>query len=420
MDRDEEADLAELIALVEGDHEQGPPVTLLELGIPDRDGVSTPAPDDSSSLDEDTRQLARLVGRQRTYVVSQDEIPRGLVEYVRSITRTEWLADQVLDRAAPRILRRLRRDAPEGRRARWTKRWASSEQDRTRRWLARLRDDVVRVAHLGRVSSNDLYGKLPKSLEAWRPDETGTMVIDEPQNPNPSFGAPGYMEQTPPKLLRWVHETWLDRRVGFFGDDVGLDEVLKPRVWDLTAGSGTASDYYGRLLGCEVIATDLTVAAADVARADCREVGLIPQHRGVRGGALSRPSLVVTSPDIVLFDPPSPGTPSHSQIYGEGPRVDDLALLHREPWIFTVADVAVRAAKHLAEGGVISLLLRCGVRQHGKVDADPELLDDLKTVLGDHVAIAHEMPIRYRGVRNQTSLGTNRVPAVHLLLTRSS
>jgi hypothetical protein len=153
--------------------------------------------------------------------------------------------------------------------------------------------------------------------------------------------------------------------------------------------------------------------------ADCRDIGLLDQHgrkRRLLKGV--KPSVVVATPDIVLFDPSAPGFPLHSEVYGDGPHPKDFGLLDREHWIFMVTDVAVRATRLLADRGAVSLLLRCGFRVDGAAVADPTVLDDFKTVLGDRATIAHEMRLAYRNVRNQTSLGTARLPAVHLTLTR--
>jgi hypothetical protein len=77
---------------------------------------------------------------------------------------------------------------------------------------------------------------------------------------------------------------------------------------------------------------------------------------------------------------------------------------------FTVAE----GVRHLAPGGVLSLLLRCGSRNHGEVQDDTEALEDLKLILGSRVRITHEMPLVFGKRRNQVSLGQARVPAVHL------
>ncbi len=385
----EDYDLTDLIAVVERDDE-----------------VHSTGPWDLSDLDADAAELAATLGYMNEPVVEHDEIPAGLVEHVRSITRSRWIFSRVLDAAGTKVLRRLHHNTPEARRARWETRWAPENRGKTKRWLGLLVDREVRLYHQGKVADHGTPSALLPSQEAWRTDKNGVLVIHESSQPGPSFGSPGYMEPTPLKLLRWVHETWLRRHVRGLGDhDVGLDDPIAPRIWDLTAGSGTGMDYFGRLHGSDVVASDLTAVAIGVAAEDCRRVGLLRQHRGVHRGALSRPGLVISSPDIVLFE---------STIARNTVALADLwrrtslrrsRSLRREPWMFAVADVAVRAAAHLADGGLVSLLVRCGIRHHAEVEPDPTMLDDLKTVLDGRLTIAHEMPLSYRTTRNQTCFG---------------
>ena len=342
-------------------------------------------------------------------------VPNGVVQYVRSITRSPWVIQQVLDVATSRVMRRSRTDSPAARRARWESRWRPEEQARTMRMLGRVRDQVVRHQHFGNVAVHTTFTTTPGSLKAWRPNKEGVLVVDEPMHLSPSFGSPAFLEVTPTQVLRFIHETWAGRKV--LGE-LDLDETWRnPRVWDLTAGSGSGRDYFGLLHGCSVISSDLTVVSGEgVALADCREVGLLAQHGARRRHLLAKPELIVAEPDIILFDPSSAGPPTCSAIYGDGTHSQDLAVLERNQWVFAVADVTTRAARHLADGGLLSLLVRCGRRLHQQVDEDGDLLDDLRTVLEGRVRIMHEMPLAYRHRHPQTSLGLNRVPAVHLTI----
>jgi len=347
-------------------------------------------------------------------------IPDGLVAHVRSICRSEWLAQQVLDRASRKVLRRLRRSTEDAHRARWAKRWRPEEQGKTRRWLGRLRDEILAIHHLGEVAQHTTFAATPASLQAWRPDSLGRLIVDEPEMVTPSVGVPSYLEQTPPKVLAWVRETWRQERLRDLGNEVSLDESLEPQVWDLTSGSATGSDYFSKLHGAGVIASDLNVGPAEgVAMLDCRAVGTIAQHRGAARHALTKPELVVKRPDIILFDPPSRGRPTHAELYyGSCPGLD-LALLSREDWLIVIAVTVVEAVRYLAPGGFLSLLLRCGSRQGGRITEDVEALADLKLIVGDRVRITNEMPIVFRTRRNQISLGQARVPAVHLRVERA-
>lgn len=348
---------------------------------------------------------------------SDPVIPEGLVAFVRTICRAEWVAAMVLTQAAKKVQRRIRHDIPEARRARWAKRWLPENQARTKRWLGQVRDRVLREHHQIHVHLHGVPTEQPEASWKAEPDESGSLVIDDPIDATHSFGDPSYLEQTPVPLLAWVHQRWLEHSGGGLGDNGGLVDAKKPRVWDLTSGSGTASDYFGALCGCDVVSTDLVNPATGTIMADCRNLGRPPEHGGkIRFG---RPDLIIRRPDIILIDPPSPGLPLHSEVYGKEADRCDLGALTREHWIIAVADVAVRATQHLAEDGFVSLLLRCGVRLNGQAIPDPAVLGDFKAVLGDRATIAHEMPLVFRRVRNQLSLGAARLPAVHLVLTRS-
>jgi len=341
-----------------------------------------------------------------------EEIPQAMVAYVRSICRQEWVAQQVLERAATKVLRRIRHDTGEARRARWATRWRPQNQAQTARWLIGIRDELVRQNHLIMVDQHRVPHETPESLRPWEPDQSGELVIHEPAEATPGFGTPSYLEQTPLKVLRWVRETW--RRQA----EQDLIEPPDPTLWDLTAGSGTGADYFGDLLGCRIISTDLTPASQGICRADCRNAGKLQEHGRPNLHGLTRPEQVVGRPDLILFDPSAPGSPLHSEVYGAGPDLLDLGLLTREAWIIEVADVAAQATQHLAPGGFVSLLLRCGFRAGSRVVSDPSVLEDFREILGHRAHVEHEMPLHFEQVRAQATLGISRVPAVHLMLRR--
>jgi hypothetical protein len=352
-----------------------------------------------------------------------NEVPEGLVTHVRSGCRKEWVVERVLVRLAEKVLRRLDGDidTEENRRRRWASAWSPAGQPRTVRRINRFRNQVLRDLHLQSVSTHEVPQKLPRFLLPWRPNAAGQLVIDDPHITSPSIGSPPYMEQTPPKVYRWLHETWRARRVlDEEGEDIGLEDNTKPKVWDLTAGSGTALDYFSLLCGCDVASTDLTTADHRSVMADCRTVGEIPEHgRPYRFHLKIRAGVVIPSPDLILFDPPSMGTPSHAAHYGEVVNPHDLSFLDRYRWLFTIAKIVERATRCLAEDGLLSLFLRLGERDGSSIKEDPALLADFKDVLSDRALIVHEMPILYRRVRAQASLGEARVPAVHLTLMRA-
>lgn len=357
-----------------------------------------------------------------------EDVPPGLVDFVRSLVRVDWMAERVLRRASDKVLRRLKPHPEEARnmaarRARWTTRWLPENQAQTMAWLGQVRDRVVREHHQENVAQHETFASLPEHFKPWEPDADGTLAIDEPHDTKPSFGANAFLEPTPIKVLRWVHETWRAEQLGDVVEDIGLDWGLNPTVWDLTAGSSTSVDYFRRLHGCDMVASDLTVVGGDgVEPCDARRFDALHGRHRRRAGELTYSTVVVSAPDIILFDPPSRGLPLHSQAYANTPDdVDtrDFGLLERAEWISTIADVANRATTCLAEGGLTSVLLRCGFRFHREVVAEPDLLQDFKAALAPSVVVTHEMPVLYRTLRNQTSLGRSRVPAIHLTLRKA-
>ena len=359
----------------------------------------------------------RLTHSTSTFVMA--EVPEGLVAYVASRCHKEWVRQRVIERLAERVLRRLvgEHDTAAARQSRWASAWSVAGQPRTRRRIARIRSDILREIHVFYVSQHLVPTKLPSYLQELVFDANGALVIDDTDVTNPSFGSTAFLEQTPPQVLRWVHQSWLDGQLLDALSRVA-PQLMKAEVWDLTAGSGTGRDYFGVMLGCEVAATDLTIADHHAVLGDCREVGTIPEHGVTNRFRMGEPGVEIPAPDIVLFDPPCMGTPSHAAHYGEVVNPRDLSFLGRNHWLFVIADVVVRAADRLADGGILSLLLRLGERDGASVIPDQSLLADFKEVLGDRAQVVHEMPLIYRRVRAQASLGTARVPAVHLTIAR--
>ena len=345
--------------------------------------------------------------------------PTGLADFVGSICRRDWVAREVLLAAEAIVMRRTRSSTPAAAAARWAKRWAPENVEGTRRLLRRLRDRILRSHHQGHLAQHLTFATLPEALRSWRPNRDGELVVSDLQIPKPSIGIPSFLEQTAPKILRWVFETFRERqreRALTLGAGLRL-----PRVWDLTAGSGTSIDLLGAIHGCEVVASDLTVVGGtDIALGDCRDVGTMAAHRAQIG--LSASSFSPRRPDIILFDPPSRGRPTHAEIYeaGRAPSRDDLALLDPEPYVSALASTIVWAARRLAPGGTLSVVVRCGARCRTEVVPDEDLLPTLKEALAGFVRVTNEMPVVYRTTRAQTSLGAARVPTVHLLVERGA
>lgn len=348
-------------------------------------------------------------------------VPQGVLDYLQSICRAPWVFERVLERVDRKVCRRICSSSIEAKRARWVKRWQPEEQERTRALLRRARDMELHQIHLEHVADHEALDAPP---DGCAPNKLGHLVIDDVETLKPSLGSGAYLEGTPPQLLEWVYGYQCDRLSAGLQVGLGLLQSRKLGVWDLTAGSGTALDLLGGVRRCTVIATDLTVVASGVAPGDCRDVGGLLLHRGTRGALGSRPEAVVRRPDLILFDPPSRGTPTHADLYASGPQEAtalkgaDLSTLTRDAYLGVVAAVIIRATEFLSEGGIVSYLARCGSRKHGEVSADRKMLDDLRALLSGHVAITHEMPLVYGTVGSQVSLGKVRVPATHLVIER--
>ncbi|MEO8182931.1 MAG: hypothetical protein ABI895_29215 [Deltaproteobacteria bacterium] len=354
-------------------------------------------------------------------------VPAEVIEFVRSLTRTEWLAACTLETVDEHICHRLGVHTLEHRRNRWNGAWTKKRRSVERR-LRRARDEQARLHQTFHITEHETYWTLPGFFKPWRPDSNGCLVINDPEQVNPSIGSASFLEQTPAKLLRWVHQTWASNRsIGLTEDgDVDMSSIRSPKVWDLTCGSGTSLDYFQRIHGFKVLGRDLTLVASGVECGCVSTFGKSDNITGHEATAGIRSTNVIRHPDIILFDPPSRGTPSHAQLYGEGdPR--DLANADRASWIEVTTLIAKSAATYLARDGVLSFLVRHGARDGGNVVPDPLLLADVKLELQKPgpgtlppLGVAHEIPITYGRRRNQTSLGQARVPSTHLLLVRAS
>jgi hypothetical protein len=397
-----------------------------------------PDPDSDADLDDILRWLAededpRSEVESRVYSLQEFAayVPAGVIDFVRSLTRTEWLAACTLAAADEHYCRRLGDHTMRDRQNRWHGAWAKRRRSVEAR-LRRARDEQARRHHAFNVGDHETFRKVPGFFKSWSTEANGHLLAHDPDQVNPSIGSPGFLEQTPVKVLRWVHETWLSNRGAVLEDgDVSASDVSPLRVWDLTAGSGTGMDYFRRICGCRVYGRDLTVVASDVDCGPARDFHVSDKVTGCSAIPSIHPGMVIRHPDIVLFDPPSRGTPTHAELYGERDQHGegdsrDLATADRRTWIEETTLIVKRAAPYLAQGGIISFLVRHGERNGGTVVDDAGLLDAVKIELlkpgrgrPPAVAIAHEMPIEYGRRRNQTSLGQTRVAATHLLLVRA-
>jgi hypothetical protein len=335
-------------------------------------------------------------------------VPPEVVAEIERLVRADWVRVRVLERADEKVCRRLRADSMEARAKRWRTRWRLEERDRTRDLIRRAVTAELRQVHIEQTCSHGTYAAVPEGLVGLEVGADGALWIDDLPNGAKSIGARAFFEQTPPGLLQWVYERWTASTAN-----------ASPAVWDLTAGSGTSVDLLRHIHGCALVATDLTVTTeTGIGFGDCRAIGRLPGHRGAVPGALSQPEIVVREPDVILFDPPSRGAPTHADLY-DGPPTGDLARLPRDDYVTTVAAVLILAARRLAEGGVVSFLLRCGARGRRDLIRDAALLGDVVDAIGCNARIVHQMSVEFGARANQTSLGQARLPAAHLLIERA-
>jgi hypothetical protein len=348
-------------------------------------------------------------------------LPPRVTDFLRSSVRVPFVREAVLQAAESELLGDLAGEARDMAEleARWREKVRPAEAPATLRWLRGLRDEIVRSFHFGRLYQHARPRALPPNLRAWRPTKGALVIDDLPADPRgSSIGYAPYMEHTPPLLVRYVHGRWLERVLA------AGRQPSTPGGWDLTAGSGTGHDLL-RALGVRVVSTDLTPCSEPVATCDVRKVATFVGHRGfprnrLRGFGLGYEGAVVRRPDLVLIDPPSRGTPTPSEVYGSEWPAADLGLLPREAWVGLVTAIATFAVVTLANCGVVSLLVRAGVRDGQRVTPDENLVRDLKSQLGEEVAVLEEVRLLFRRRVRQASLGSTRVPAVHLLLGRAS
>jgi hypothetical protein len=287
----------------------------------------------------------------------------------------------------------------------------------TRRLVRQIRDEIVRVLHAGAAFQHLRYEKMPTYMKAWKP-KNGVLTVTEVGRTIPSMGYAPYLEATPPQLVRYVYETWLARRLEATEDPSSLMR-RKARALDLTGGAGTVHDVLS-VLGCSIASYDLTAMNEAVGTLDAREF-LRHFEAPTRYAPNERQRRPAGRPDLVFFDPSSRGWPSSSALYW--PDADgygdarDFASLERDTWIETTAGLVKRLLPVLAYGGVVSFLVRHGVRDRGRVETDDQLVGDVKTALGSDVTILEDVRVEYGKNRvNQASLGQARVPATHLLL----
>lgn len=343
-------------------------------------------------------------------------VPDEAIHYVEEIARTREVQSSVLNQVSDHICRRLPSldSGEEGSRVRWNRAW-KYQQERVKSRMKRTRDEVVRNAHCIALHVPPTLRKLPKKYLGWKTGPDEPLRVSDPKTPQADLGNASYLEHTPGEVVRFVHQTWRSNR--------GSSKSFGPDVWDITAGGGTVAHYFSVFGTGRCVSSDLVTLGDDVIVATAQMVGRLEQHttRPVIGRDIP---LRIAHPDIVFFDPPSIGTPTHSGVYEASGFHADLATLHPEAWVQAVAEITVRAARRLNPEGLVSLLIRHGYRTDDRVHELPELLDAISEMVCSpstprHLEIVQRNRIEYGNHRlNQPGLGMSRVPATHLLLGR--
>ena len=316
-------------------------------------------------------------------------------------------------------------------RAAWKRAWARPRRAATQRVVEDCINFVLRRDHVGRLTVDLRFQQLPENLR--HPDvKDGVMTVKDPKRTRGAIYLRSYMEVTPPELLvRSVHVAAGYRKT------LGLTTCYPfPLCWDVTDGSGTARKVLGAM-GGQVVCSDLTAHFGCITL-DVRNIGEAERHklpffRRYRTGdqKAAVPSgtddLSTNKPHMVFVDPPSRGTPSHQEVYGDGAIMEhemglDLAELDRETWTNVVGWVVVVALlDHISEGGVVALTVREGRREREHVSPEEGVTEDVLGVIREGVPdleVLDDVRVVYDRVHTcqQTSLGASRLPMRHLVL----
>jgi hypothetical protein len=343
-------------------------------------------------------------------------VPEEVIKFVEGIARTKEVQLLVLERVHEVVSRRLPTGiAPaEAARERWERAWRS-KPEQLRQRLGRARDEVVRVAHLGSAAAPSRLTALPRKVVFATPNENGEIWVRDRSSPLGDLGHGAFLEPTPSEVVRVAHKAWESRNATH----------RAPVFWDTTAGSGTVGDYFSLLGRGRGISSDLTVVRDVVVCKAVQRVRRLVQ--GKLSSFVANDQFEVVRPDLIFFDPPSIGTPTHSQMYlGDEPQLD-FACLSQAEWISAVGSIARTCVGRLSKDGMLSLLVRAGRRSGSKVEPLPEMTEALLVFLESRevdlpkieVLARNEVKFALRRI-NQAGLGQSRVPATHLLLGRAS
>lgn len=290
---------------------------------------------------------------------------------------------------------------------------SSTDYDATKQLARRVIDRKLRVQHHLALEDDPIETKVVAGLPS-----RGFLRIRDTSYREPPDGLRSYLEATPIEVPEHALQVLESRRP--------LRLATVPlQCWDLTAGSGTVQDYVCRTRTAKVVSTDLAIASRHTRVLDLRNVvrndyHTLRSHEQLLGRYVIDPREVIQHPDIVFLDPPSRGRPSHSKLYTGLEDKRDLANLTRQDWIDVVADTVRRCLGRLNPGGLISLVVREGCRNHQVIDPESGLPEALLSRLEDVVTLVDRKRVAGWRRVNQASLIKCRLPAVHLLLGHKS
>ena len=412
---------------------------LSETGIAQICGVYVPkepdAEDDAAALKGIDEHVARVENAGRSRARKGKKRPRAkdpltkvrpheVVQFVNSILRKDWSRAELFRRVEEVLLGNVldpHKD-PAAVEAVWRYAYAPQRRGELLRWIRREADKIVHVAHGVLLSNRERRNQdagLPAYLLRSQPVVTKEFsVIEVKEGPlaQENIGYAPYMEQTPAEVIRHDLRVWMDK----YGKSEGT-----PEVWDLTGGSGTSIDVLTGGFGIAVQATDLNNATEDVAFGDAREVGaflrLLGASRipGIEGRTVKRPNLV-------LFDPPSRGGPTHAEVYHGGHPTRDLGRLDRDGYLDALVEVTAGTFRVLKNAGLMSILIRCSVRNQQEVVADETLADDYLALLLERMAdlqVVERLNVRWAKSHRvqQAGVGKSRPTlAVRFMLGRAA
>jgi hypothetical protein len=435
----------------EGDPSAGPPAShrdrsLDDMDVHEEDGnevdVAAGVDDMDAAVDGLLHELTLVEAEDggcptiaasptSTWAEAAELRPTWVVALVEALLRNPHLRRELVERAERRMLSGVPEPYhdPALLSAAWRFAGHPSRRGETSKWLRHLRDDMVAVLHRGNAYQHHVPGTHPENMKGWRP-KGGRLVVNEAAAGSASFGHPSLLEHTPLKVVFYALRAWQrSRAVALDIEDVDIDSGMalpKPKFFDATAGSGTVEDYLRYIHGCNGTSVDLSPMSERVRQVDLRQLGFAGTARDVawlprfEEKAKWEPLLHVAPVDLVFFDPPSRGNPTHAELYAGSHPDADLGGLKRVDYIAACSRFVQTAANLLKPGGYIAYLVRHGVRDRQRLTEDGTLVSEMKAAFGPSVRIEREIPIQYKKRVRQVSLGTVRIPATLLTLGRAT